>query len=115
MNDSCLDASCASRHLHIPDETSDSNHASVVTVRFSFLQTNLYTTGSEDEDRFADEVFHQPKAVCTTGGECAFAGGDLHHHILSVAVDEMVNVGTGFPLYPEHRMQSPDHVHVQHP
>ncbi len=24
--------------------------------------------GSEDEDRFADEVFHQPKAVCTTGG-----------------------------------------------
>ena len=31
--------------------------------------------GSEDEDRFADEVFHQPKAVCTTGGECAFAGG----------------------------------------
>ena len=71
--------------------------------------------GSEDEDRFADEVFHQPKAVCTTGGECAFAGGDLHHHILSIAGDEMVDVGTGFPLYPEHRMQSPDHVHVQHP
>ena len=44
MNDSCLDASCASKHLHIPDETSDSNHSSVVTVRFSFLQTNLYTT-----------------------------------------------------------------------
>ncbi len=35
---------CASRHLHIPDETSDSNHSSVVTVRFSFLQINLYTT-----------------------------------------------------------------------
>ena len=37
----------ASRHLHIPDKTSDSNHASVVTDRFSFLQTNLYTTSHD--------------------------------------------------------------------
>ena len=44
MNDSCLDASCASRQLHIPDKTSNSNHSSVVTARFSFLQINLYTT-----------------------------------------------------------------------
>ncbi len=34
----------AFRHLHIPDETSDSNHSSIVTARFSFLQINLYTT-----------------------------------------------------------------------
>ena len=30
--------------LHIPDKTSDSNHSSIVTARFSFLQINLYTT-----------------------------------------------------------------------
>ena len=41
---SCLDAPCASRHLHIPDKTTDSDNSSVVTTRFAFLQTNLYTT-----------------------------------------------------------------------
>ncbi len=45
----------ASRHLHIPDETSDSNHSSVVTARFSFLQTNLYTTGRGTEASRARE------------------------------------------------------------
>ena len=42
------------------------------------------------------------------------AGNDLDDRIPAVAVDEAVDIDTGFPLHPEHRAQSPDRMRVQH-
>ena len=32
----------------------------------------------------------------------------------AAAVDEAVDIDTGFPFHPEHRVQSPDRMRVQH-
>ena len=42
------------------------------------------------------------------------AGNDLDDRIPAAAVDEALDVDAGFPFHPEHRVQSPDRMRVQH-
>ncbi len=44
----------------------------------------------------------------------ALAGNDLDDRIPAAAVDEAVDIDAGFPFHPEHRVQSPDRMRVQH-